>query len=51
MGVSVDGASQSAFPHFVVHRTISMAPHYPGQFGDVALQAGWTVFNMYAIEE
>jgi hypothetical protein len=24
MGVSVDGASQSAFPRFVVHRTFSM---------------------------
>jgi p-cumate 2,3-dioxygenase ferredoxin reductase subunit len=52
MGVDVDGASQSAFPLFFVHRTISIiVPYYLGQSGDVTLQAGWTVFNMDAIAE
>jgi hypothetical protein len=38
------------FLEFVMHRTNSFNPHSPGGTCDVTLQAGWTVFNMDAIE-
>jgi hypothetical protein len=38
------------FPEIVMHRTI-LNPYSPGRTCDLTLQAGWTVFNMDAIEE
>jgi hypothetical protein len=43
-------SATTRFPEFVMHRT-NFPATFSGKTCDVTLQAGWTVFNMDAIEE